>query len=69
MSEADPLDEFFPVYQCCPGEEKDDPQYLIGKARNKREAAKLIREETGDPAYRASDVYFSVSRMAFFAEE
>jgi hypothetical protein len=40
-----------------------------GFAADKREAAKIIRSETGDNDYRAGDVFFSALLNAYFAEE
>jgi hypothetical protein len=62
-------EELYPVYQCSPGEEDADPAFFkIGVAPDKRKAAKIIREATGDPDYRSGDVYFSWPRKAFYAE-
>lgn len=64
--------ETLPVYLCGPGEEiglENDPLTFLGRAPNRKGAAKLIREATGDGDYTARDVYFSARRNAYFAEE
>lgn len=57
-----------PVYNMARSEyaEGDKP---IGYATDKKTAARLIRAETGDSAYRAADVFYSASLNAYFAEE
>lgn len=57
-----------PVYGCDRSDwtEAEKP---IGHAADKREAARLIRDHVMDPAYRASDVYYSEIMNAYFTDE
>jgi hypothetical protein len=41
----------------------------IGHAKDKREAAKIIREKTGDPDFRARDVTYSPAFNCYLGDE
>ena len=58
----------YPVYVGGPSDAAEGEK-PIGTAHDKKSAAKLIREKTGDPDFRASDVYWSHHRQAYFGDE
>ena len=59
--------DLLPVYTCHRDEWTPDEK-PSGFASTRAQAAKIIREETGDPAYRAADIEYSTSLNAWFPE-